>query len=138
MSVCLTLGYGRWSVKIKNDIFLPLREKVQILGKLFLIDLHKLIGTYDNNQGRSVVFPSRYAQGAEEKRVPKARAARGVWGHAPPEQFLATFGTTGISNYVEQAKGEICNVHSYNTRFKSCLNGRMFVVRFTFFQAATP
>ena len=66
------------------------------IGHTFLIDLHKLIGTYDNNQGRSVVFPSRYAQGAEEKRVPKAQAARGVWGHAPPEHFLATFGTTGI------------------------------------------
>ena len=38
-------------------------------------------------QGRSVVFPSRYAQEAEGKRAPKVRGARGVWGHAPPENF---------------------------------------------------
>ena len=34
-----------------------------------------------------MVFQSRYAQEAKGKRAPKALGARGVWGHAPLENF---------------------------------------------------
>ena len=53
---------------------------------------------------------------------------------------METFGTTDITVVVTmwiQAKGKTCNVHGHTARFKSRLNGRMFVVQFTFFPAAT-
>ena len=54
-------------------------------------------------QGRSVFFRSRYAQEAKGKRAPKARAARGVWGHAPPENFYFW----GLGNAIPKVfKGE--------------------------------